>query len=272
MNANTALLPAATAGTEITRFNAVRHGILSRHTVLPWEDADEYAALVASLVAEHRPRGPTEGHLVEELAGIMWRKRRLRLAEASAHRRGLEHAAKRSDTVKTALAHLDGGEQAQAEGVVVKAIRATPEETAEEMRDLEEAESMTNNALAILDAGTPKAYEQAVAALGADLRESWDRLLSRDPKVQEPATPDPDGLRHFIETLLQPLYTRLRMALENRALIREQAFGQSLDPDKLERLARYEVHLDRKLERTLTMLLRLRNLRRETTMPSSVLH
>jgi hypothetical protein len=27
-------------------------------------------------------------------------------------------------------------------------------------------------------------------------------------------------------------------------LIREQAFGESLDPDELERLGRYEVHLD----------------------------
>ena len=29
-----------------------------------------------------------------------------------------------------------------------------------------------------------------------------------------------------------------------------------MDPEKLERLGRYEVHLDRKLERMLTMLLR----------------
>jgi len=47
----------------------------------------------------------------------------------------------------------------------------------------------------------------------------------------------------------------------NRPLIREQAFGESLDPDKLERLARYEVHLDRKLERSLAMLFRLKELR-----------
>ena len=83
-------LSAETGGTEITRFNALRHGVLSRYTVLPWEDADEYHALVAALVAEHAPQGPTEEHLVEELAGILWRKRRLRLAEAAAHRRGLE--------------------------------------------------------------------------------------------------------------------------------------------------------------------------------------
>jgi hypothetical protein len=36
---------------------------------------------------------------------------------------------------------------------------------------------------------------------------------------------------------------------------------KALDPDKLERLGRYEVHLDRKLERMLTMLLRLKDLR-----------
>ena len=63
-------LSAETTGTEITRFNALRHGVLSRYTVLPWEDADEYEALLASLVAEHRPQGPTEEHLVEELAGV----------------------------------------------------------------------------------------------------------------------------------------------------------------------------------------------------------
>ena len=36
-----------------------------------------------------------------------------------------------------------------------------------------------------------------------------------------------------------------------RPLIREQAFGEALDAGKLEQLGRYEVHLDRKLERML---------------------
>src|SRR5271167_3441762 len=48
---------AETGGTEITRFNALRHGLLSRYTVLPWENAAEYHALVAALVAEHAPQG-----------------------------------------------------------------------------------------------------------------------------------------------------------------------------------------------------------------------
>ena len=95
-------------GTALTRFNALRHGILSRYTVLPWEDEEEYATLVAALAAEHAPQGPTEEHLVEELAGILWRKRRLRMAEAAAHRRGLDDALHgyNKRTAKAALAHL----------------------------------------------------------------------------------------------------------------------------------------------------------------------
>src|SRR6267154_4918483 len=90
MNETKSALPAKIGGTDITRYNALRHGVLSRYTVLPWESTDEYRAVVEALVAEHCPQGPTEEHLVEEIAGILWRKRRLRLAEAAAHRRGLE--------------------------------------------------------------------------------------------------------------------------------------------------------------------------------------
>ena len=125
---------AETGTTEITRFNALKHGILSRYTVLPWEDTNEYRALLAALVAEHTPQGPTEEHLVEELVGILWRKRRLRLAEAAAYRRGLEDTlAPWHETVKAALVHLDTTDQSER---VVDAIRATAEGTAEDIGGL----------------------------------------------------------------------------------------------------------------------------------------
>src|SRR5208283_127717 len=108
MNESNPTLPTKTSSAEFTRFNALRHGVLSRYTVLPWEDADEYHSLVAALAAEHSPQGPTEEHLVEELAGILWRKRRLRLAEAAAFRRGLTKVASPDQqTIKAALVHLD---------------------------------------------------------------------------------------------------------------------------------------------------------------------
>jgi hypothetical protein len=140
-------LPAET-GTDITRFNALRHGVLSRYTVLPWESADEYRAVVEALVAEHGPQGPTEEHLVEEIAGILWRKRRLRLAEAAAHRRGLEGTlASYRETVKMALVHLDTNGQSER---VVDAIRATVADTREDLTDMAADEAMTRRALELL--------------------------------------------------------------------------------------------------------------------------
>ena len=93
----------------------------------------------------------------------------------------------------------------------------------------------------------------------------WAEMLDRLPEELEedeaPLSADAESLRRFIEEHVQPWFETRRKELSNRPLIREQAFGEALDPDKLERLGRYEVHLDRKLERMLAMLLRLKDLR-----------
>jgi hypothetical protein len=262
MNEIKSTLPATIGGTEISRFNALRHGVLSRYTVLPWEDAAEYGDLVASLIAEHAPQGPTEEHLVEELAGILWRKRRLRLAEAAAHRRGLEAVSLSRKTAKAAVVHIhptDGSED------VAEAIHATAADTEADIREMEEGDAMTRHALELLDSRSNDPYEAALAALHEDTKAWWDETLARDrdelDEGEEPATADADHLRRFLEGEVLPWFETRRKELANRPLIREQAFGEALDPDKLERLGRYEVHLDRKLERMLAMLLRLKDLR-----------
>jgi hypothetical protein len=61
-----------------------------------------------------------------------------------------------------------------------------------------------------------------------------------------------------------PRYEARRKVLENGPLIGEHVIGEALDADKLEGLARYEIHLDRKLKRMLTMLIRLQELRLPT--------
>jgi hypothetical protein len=255
--------PAHAGGAEVTRFNALRHGILSRYTVLPWEVAEEYQALVTALTDEYTPTGPTEEHLVEELAGILWRKRRLRLAEGAAHRRGLEASLRPyKETAAAALVHLQGLPNSDA---VNDAVRATETETQEDLADIAADEAMTRRALDLLGSRRNDSYEVALAALREDTQEWWADELARDPAElgddNVPATPDVDGLRRFIEADVLTWFEKRKRELARRPLIREQAFGEALDPDKLERLGRYEVHLDRKLERTLSMLLRLKDLK-----------
>ena len=248
---------------EIVKFNATRHGLLSRHAVLPWEDGAEYNALLAGFREEHVPQGPTEEHLVEELAGIVWRKRRLRLAEAATHRKGLHGTMEAfSKTAQVALAHLPAGEDAQD---ITEAIRDTLADTEEAVRDLKADEAMSRRALGLLDTRRNDRYETALAALQKDTLHWWNDMLETEPEDldegQAPFAANPDDLRRFLETELQPWYERRRTELANRPLIRDQAFGESLNASRLEVLARYEVHLDRKLERMLSMLLRLKDLR-----------
>jgi hypothetical protein len=261
MTKTTQALPAETGGTDITRFNALRHGVLSRYTVLPWEDPDEYSALVDALTTEHAPLGPTEEHLVEELAGIVWRKRRLRLAEAAAHRRGLEGTfSSYRDTVKMALAHLDATNPSER---VIDAIRATACDTDKDIHNMQDDEAMTRRAFELLGSTRNDAYEAALASLRSDTQAWWADVLARDPdELYGNHTADVEGLRRFLEGEVLPWFDTRKKELANRPLIREQAFGEAFDPDKLERLGRYEVHLDRKLELMLAMLLRLKDLRR----------
>ena len=163
--------------------------------------------------------------------------------------------------VKAALVHLDTSQQVE---WVVDAVQATPEGTANDLADLEEDQAMTERALKTIRAGKPEAYGKALAALREDTRDWWQEKLTWEPgdyeEGEEPYSADATGLLRFLETEVRRWYLTHRKELENRPLIRSQAFGESLDPNKLERLARYEVHLDRKLERTLAMLIRLSGL------------
>jgi len=185
------------------------------------------------------------------------------LAEAAAHRHGLEEALSQSRrTAKMAVVHIDATDGSED---VAEAISATAADTEDAVRDMQEDEAMTRHALDLLNSRRNDPYEAAVAALRDDTRQWWADVLARNPdeldEGDEPATADAEGLRRFLEGEVLPWFEARKKELANRPLIREQAFGESLDPDKLERLGRYEVHLDRKLERTLAMLLRLKDLR-----------
>lgn len=244
-----------------TRFNAVKHAILSRFTVLPWEDAGEYEILFSALVEEHMPEGPTETHLVEELAGVVWRKRRLRLAEASAMREGLYEATRSySDSGEAALVCVSA-----AGGNVGEALRATPEQTDQELGENRKAWRAAEKALSILRAGKENAYPRALEALVPGTRDWWLETLEEWAEELEPEYETSiESLTGWLEEEAVPYFLKRDVELANREMIREHALGEALTANAFEGLARYEVHLDRKLERTLTMLIRLQDLRRRS--------
>jgi hypothetical protein len=247
--------PVATVGNYApVRFNAMKHGILSRLAVLAHEDHAEFDDLLAALMDEHRPAGMTERHLIEELATIIWRKRRVLLAEGAKINEGLKSAVSSAASVIKSAAPFQrglGGENAD----LREFMDGTPEEIAERQRDAALDLAATQKAAAILRKGGPNAYTKARRALIQESRDWWDEV----EEEESPATAE--GLAEFIRDSLEPICYRMVKEAEFTPAIKAQTLGEGLRAHLLEKLNRYETHLDRKFERTLAMLLKLKELR-----------
>ena len=248
--------PVATVGNyAAVRFNALRHGILSKLAVLAHEDRAEFDDLLATLIEEHRPAGMTERHLIEELATIIWRKRRVLLAEGARINEGLKGAMNSAASVIKSAAPFQrglGGENAD----LREFMEGTPTEIAERQRDAALDLAATQKAAAILRKGGPNAYAKARRALIQDYRDWWDEHVEDE---SYPATAE--GLAEFIRESLEPICYRMVKEAEYTPAIKAQTLGEGLRAHLLEKLNRYETHLDRKFERTLVMLLKLKDLR-----------
>jgi len=251
------IAPAIPDSYDAVRFNAMRHGILSRYTVLAHENADDYQALLTALAEDHQPIGATQIHLVEEMAGIIWRKRRVLLAEGANINQGLKVSARDAERVIPAAAPFERG--LSGKGTDIRDLMdLTPAEIASRRHDATEDLEATRKAAAILRrGGGATVFEKALRALRSDSKTWWQDCLTEE---EFPETAE--GLADFIETHLDPFCALAEKEARHHEAIKAQALGEGLQAYRLEKLNRYETHLDRKFERTLGMLLKLKELKR----------
>ena len=246
---------APNASYEAVRFNAMKHGILSRLAVLAHEDQTEFSDLLAALLDEHQPVGMTERHLIEELATIIWRKRRVLLAEGAKINEGLKSTLSSPKSVMPSAAPFQRG--LSGENTDLRDLfDSTPEDNAESLKSAELDLAAGQKAAAILRKGGANAYEKARRALIPESRDWWDEHVTDE---EHPATAE--GLAEFIRDSLEPLCYRMVQEARFAHAIKAQTVGEGLQAHRLEKLNRYETHLDRKFERTLAMLLKLKSLR-----------
>ena len=248
------------------RYNALKHGVLSRHTVLAHEDGGEFGDLLAAMAAEHQPAGPTETHLVEELAGAIWRKRRVLQAEGASINRGLlavtqarhdrptdpDGPARAAVPFEPKMADTRFNTPVE----LAEAIRETPAETRQRADDAEADLTATLRAAEILRRGGVRAFDRALRALTPGSVDWWTDLLNDDD-----FTASGDNLAKFIADDLLPFCRGVVLEVDSHGAIKAQTLGEGLQAHRLEKLNRYETHLDRKFERTLAMLLKLKALR-----------
>jgi hypothetical protein len=78
---NKATGPRTKQGKQTSSRNATKHGVFSKVIVLEGEPRDEYEAVLEGLWEALQPEGTLEELLVEKLATLVWRQRRLLMAE-----------------------------------------------------------------------------------------------------------------------------------------------------------------------------------------------
>src|SRR5712691_10188084 len=109
-NAQHSTGPRTAVGKQAVKWNALKHGLLSREVVIPAGDGKEskveYRILHTQLREHYQPVGIVEELLVEQIAAGYWRLRRLVRCETGAIRKRLDTvswriAAKRDLAVKS---------------------------------------------------------------------------------------------------------------------------------------------------------------------------
>ena len=75
--------PRTPEGKQRSKYNALKHGIFSSIVLLKDESRSEFNSLLNRLRNDLRPEGALEELLVEKLAALAWRQRRLLLAESA---------------------------------------------------------------------------------------------------------------------------------------------------------------------------------------------
>ena len=83
-NAQLSTGPRTAAGKARVAQNRTTHALTGAHTLLPGEDPQAYATLLATLFDEHAPATETEAHQVELLAHTQWKLRRAAQLEIDA--------------------------------------------------------------------------------------------------------------------------------------------------------------------------------------------
>lgn len=75
--------PRSAEGKASSSGNALKHGLSARQVVIYGESQGMYNQLLAGIISEFDPQGPTEEILVEQIASTLWRLRRVPQLEAA---------------------------------------------------------------------------------------------------------------------------------------------------------------------------------------------
>jgi hypothetical protein len=269
--------PRTPQGKQRSKFNARKHGLFSKAVLFHDESRPEYELLLNGLQESLQPQGKLEEVLVENLAAILWRKRRLLQVEAA-------------EITKARILNFDSALQDKADELEYAHLKESSDGKLRRSSNL----TIFENAIAILnilrlsdggDSGTAKVREMLRLIYGAEkdgalpcaLRQlfvaQWKFSLASLKEENSNDSADPT------ESMPEPIdqeILRLAKLYDDAATIETLKRAHDLAPARVppqevsDRLLRIEAHLSREFDRTLSQLERLQRMRKGQPVPPSL--
>lgn len=260
--------PRTELGKQRSSQNAIRHGIFSEAILLKGESRAEFESLRMGLREALQPEGRLEELLLDKLAALSWRYRRLLVAETGEIRNQLlEWSEKRDQKIDRAVDSLQDEDHLISEIQDPDVLRRCLELLAELRQDIEKNGFQQKRDNSILE----KLYgnnQYSRDRLRDDYAMWFDTAqLSEEERAREDyATPDDckqnvlDGIRDEVRRLraLHKRHTHFQFQ-QNEIEIARRSIP---DAPWLDRVLRYEASVERAFDRTLAQLERLQRLRR----------
>lgn len=259
--------PRTDAGKKRSKLNAVRHGIYSKVALLPGESRAEFDMLLNGLHYDFEPQGKLETMLVEKLAVLSWRYRRLLIAEAAEIGRKAQRLLRwEREEREERKANEPFDQERQHRGLVdrilnpivfdhcMRVLDAVRTEVRNHGFDSDQAEQWLRDVYGTDRPVSLFSYYRMIRALAKASPERLDPSTAKEYS-QKFAAQVGREMHYFA------LREHERKLIEADRLRLESVRRNVPDSSQLDRLLRYEANIERAFDRTLTQLERLQRMR-----------
>ena len=218
--------------------------------LLPWEEVNDFQSLRDAYFVAYPSPGPVETHLLEQLVWCDWRRRRLVLGERALHLASLQSrtSGERYDTLSRRALAVSGGVKPELSSK--GAIQSDDAEDAESEANWTTMVKSAETAESLLDAAAEDAYAQALACLPEETAEWFIETCETEEKYEQNA----ESLHRFVIVEVLPFFRKHLAGARVGPAVRLHAWGESLDPNRMDRLMQLDERLTRQYEKVLGML------------------
>jgi hypothetical protein len=276
--------PRTKQGKQTSSRNATKHGVFSTVIVLKGESRAEYEAVLAGLRETLQPEGTLEELLVEKLATLVWRQRRLLMAEGAEIQKNMEFVeTDRQDREREEAERIARSlEPFNNHGLIQKiqypdVLERCLELLAELRKRFEGDGFNLEYDKAILE----KIYgDHEENRLRDDLYDSYETWMdtsqtSEEERVREGYASPEQCRKNMLQEIDEEIRRLKRYGKAHASVETVRAQLETLrhsipDAPGLDRLLRYEASLERAFDRTLTQLERLQRMRRGQSVPPPI--